>query len=400
MKWEWLGAISIEPLPSTAGAEGNDLDIGLFQHKSGPPEDWTGQSCGGTLKMSSGQSKTDQKDLGVALVGYGFAGKTFHAPLIAVTPGLQMRTVVSQDAGKVHADFPETNVVAYLGAVLTDPDIDLVVIATPNALHAPQAHAALEAGKHVVVDKPFAATLEEAQSVTAHAERAGRVLSVFQNRRWDGDFLTLRRLIAAGELGAVRHFESHFDRFRPDLRNRWRERAEPGSGLWFDLGSHLLDQALQLFGRPQAIYADFAMQREGSETTDYFHVLLRYPESRAMLHASVLVPDGRLRFAVHGTKGSFITQGLDGQENLLKTGLRPGSADWRHDAEPGTLTPGAGNSRQVAIEPGDYCAYYSQIRDCLNGQGPNPVPPSQALETMELLTIAARSAAEGREIAC
>ena len=379
---------------------GNDLDISLFQHESATPDNWTGQCCDGTHQVSSGQSKNHQKDLGVALVGYGFAGKTFHAPLIAVTPGLKLRTVVSRDAGKVHADFPEAAVVADLAIALAEPNIDLVVIATPNALHAPQAHAALAAGKHVVVDKPFAVTLAEAQSVSAHAERAGRVLSVFQNRRWDGDFLTVRRLIAEGELGAVRHFESHFDRFRPDLRNCWRERAEPGSGLWFDLGSHLLDQALQLFGRPQAIYADFAMLRERSETTDFFHVLLRYPQSRAILHASALVPDGRLRFAVHGTKGSLITQGLDGQENLLKAGLRPGSTGWHLDAEPGTFTPGEGSPRQVAIESGDYCAYYSQIRECLNGQAPNPVPPSQALDTMELLAIAAQSAAERREIAC
>jgi len=334
------------------------------------------------------------------VVGYGFAGSIFHAPLITATPGLHLRTIVSQNPVKVRADFPDVSVAADLATALADPNIDLVVIATPNALHAPQAHAALAARKHVVVDKPFAVTLDEARSVAAHGEQANRVLSVFQNRRWDGDFLTVRRLIAEGGLGAVRHFESHFDRFRLALRSRWREQAQPGSGLWFDLGSHLLDQALQLFGRPQAIYADFAMHRERSEAVDYFHVLLRYSDLRAILHASALVVEGRLRFAVHGTAGSFVKYGLDGQEASLKAGLRPGGIGWGEDANPGVFTPGEGSPSPVLAEPGDYPRYYAEIRDCINGHGPNPVPPSQALETMEILMIAIQSAAERREIAC
>jgi predicted dehydrogenase len=341
-----------------------------------------------------------QNGFGVALVGYGFAGKTFHAPLLAATPGLHLRMVVSQDPAKVRADWPDMQVVGDLAAALNEPRIDLVVIATPNALHAPQAHAALAGGKHVVIDKPFAATLDQARALVAHAQQTGRVLSVFHNRRWDGDFMTLRRLINAGVLGDIRHFESHFDRFRPELRSRWRERAEPGSGLWFDLGSHLLDQALQLFGRPRAIYADFAAHRQGSETTDYFHVQLRYPHQRAILHASALVADGALRFAVHGTSASLITHGLDSQEALLKAGLRPGSAGWRPTAEPGRLTPGGGSPLRVPIDAGDYVAYYSQLRDCLAGSAPNPIPPSQALETMELLALAAQSDAERRELSC
>jgi predicted dehydrogenase len=210
----------------------------------------------------------------------------------------------------------------------------------------------------------------------------------------------LQRLIPNGELGEIRHFESHFDRFRPHLRDRWRERPEPGSGLWFDLGSHLLDQALKLFGRPQSIYADFAALREGSETTDYFHVVLRYPQSRVILHASTLVADGRLRFAVHGTQGSLVIQGLDAQEALLKAGVRPGGASWHPEPNPASFTPGDGSPSPMAIELGNYGAYYAQLRDCLLGRGANPVPPSQALETMQLLTIAARSNAERREVAC
>jgi predicted dehydrogenase len=187
----------------------------------------------------------------VALVGYGFVGKTFHAPLIAATPGLLLHTVVSSDPAKVLADHPGVKVAPDLDAALADPEIDLVVIATPDPLHAPQAHAALDAGKAVVIDKPFAVTLDEARAVADHAQRAGKLLSVFHNRRWDSDFLTLKALIADGSLGEIVQYESHFDRFRPVVRDRWREK--PGAGALLDLGPHLIDQALQLFGPPLAV---------------------------------------------------------------------------------------------------------------------------------------------------
>ncbi|MEL0253298.1 MAG: Gfo/Idh/MocA family oxidoreductase, partial [Novosphingobium sp.] len=180
----------------------------------------------------------------VALVGYGFAGKTFHAPLIMAEPALNLAAVVSRDPAKVHADLPGIQVEADIVAVLADPSIELVVIATPNDSHAPLAHAAIDAEKAVVVDKPLALTLAEAQAISDHAAQRGTVLSVFHNRRWDGDFLTISRLIAEGSIGKVVHFESHFDRFRPQVRDRWRENPGPGSGVWADLGPHLVDQAL------------------------------------------------------------------------------------------------------------------------------------------------------------
>ncbi|HJS36130.1 MAG TPA: oxidoreductase, partial [Pseudoxanthomonas sp.] len=242
--------------------------------------------------------------LNVALVGYGFVGKVFHAPLIQATPGLALHTVVSRDAGKVHADWPRMLVTADTHAAFADPAVDLVVIASPNDSHAPLAIEALGQGKHVVVDKPFTLTLREAREVVAAAVHAGRVASVFQNRRWDGDFLTVRRLIDEGRLGRVAEFHSHFDRFRPTVQDRWRERDEPGGGLWYDLGPHLIDQALQLFGLPVGISADIARLRDGAQAPDYFDVTLRYPQHRAILHASALVAGNGLRFAVHGTRGS------------------------------------------------------------------------------------------------
>ena len=243
--------------------------------------------------------------LNVALLGYGYAGKTFHAPLIAATPGLRLAAVASSDPAKVRADLPDATVLPDAAAVLAQADLDLVVIATPNDTHADLARRALEAGRHVVVDKPFTLTLAEARELADLAASAGRVLSVFHNRRWDADFLTLRRLVADGTLGEVLALESRFDRFRPEVRKRWREAAIPGGGLWYDLGPHLVDQALRLFGPPDAVYADLALQRPGAEAVDYCHVLLRYPRRRVVLHASMLVAGDSPRFAAHGLRGQL-----------------------------------------------------------------------------------------------
>ncbi len=339
--------------------------------------------------------------LNVALVGYGYVGKTFHAPLIAATPGLILHTVVSSDATKVAADFPKTRVVADLETALADPAIDLVVIATPNALHAPQALAALAAGKNVVVDKPFAVTAAEARGMADAAEAAGKLLAVFHNRRWDSDFLTLKRLIAEGALGQIVQYESHFDRFRPAVRDRWRERAGPGSGAWMDLGPHLLDQALVLFGQPLGVSADIGIQREGAGADDYFHVVLRYPTLRVILHGSLLTAASDLRLAVHGTGGSFVKQGLDPQEGQLKAGMVPGAPGYGLDGRPGVLTTVVNEAQvhaDVDAEPADYRAFYAGVREAIVAGAPSPVPVTEALRVMELLELAVRASAERREI--
>ncbi len=342
--------------------------------------------------------------LNVALVGYGFVGKLFHAPLINATAGLRLHTVVSTRPADVRADLPAVRVVPALDDALADASVDLVVIATPNQLHAPQAHAALQAGKHVVVDKPFTVSVDEARDLIAHADRAGRVLSVFHNRRYDSDFVTLHDLIEVGALGEVTQYESHFDRFRPEPQLRWREQPGPGAGLWFDLGSHLIDQALQLFGTPIGITADIAVQRDGGVTDDYFHALLRYPRTRVILHASTLMSAHALRFSVHGTAGSFIKQGMDSQEDALKAGRTPGDAGWGHDPRPGTLTTATATgddtttTRTVAGIPGDYRHYYAAVRSAILGTGSNPVPATQALTVMELLAAGLESSVIRREI--
>ena len=339
--------------------------------------------------------------LNVALVGYGFVGKVFHAPLIQATPGLALHTVVSRDAGKVHADWPRMLVTADTHAAFADPAVDLVVIASPNDSHAPLAIEALGQGKHVVVDKPFTLTLREAREVVAAAVHAGRVASVFQNRRWDGDFLTVRRLIDEGRLGRVAEFHSHFDRFRPAVQDRWRERDEPGGGLWYDLGPHLLDQALQLFGVPEAISADIARLRDGARAPDYVDATLRYPHHRVILHASTLVAGNGLRFAVHGTRGSYLKHGLDVQEDQLRAGMAPGAPGWGVDTRAGEIVAerdGRLVTEVAQAEAGDYRRYYAGIRDAiLQGTAP-PVTTQEALDVMRLIELGVQSSEAQRAI--
>ncbi|MFV3128582.1 oxidoreductase [Niveispirillum sp. KHB5.9] len=338
-----------------------------------------------------------------ALIGFGYAGQTFHAPLIAATPGLELAAIVSGNPDKVRGSWLSVPVVADVAAILADPSIDLLVIATPNDTHADLTRRALAAGKNVAVDKPFTVNLDEARELAALARQSGRVLSVFHNRRWDADFLTLSDLIKRGDLGRVTQFESHFDRFRPVPRDRWRERAGvPGAGLWHDLGPHIIDQALCLFGRPAGIFADIGTQRPGGGAPDYFHVLLSYADGlRVILHGSMLIPDSGLRFAVHGDGGSFIKRGLDSQEDMLKAGNRPGCDGWGADPSPGLLTriiDGTPQAETVPGTAGDYRRYYGAVQAAIAGTGDNPVTADEAVTVMELIEAGYKSAIQGRVI--
>ncbi|QQP99401.1 oxidoreductase [Lysobacter enzymogenes] len=336
--------------------------------------------------------------LRVALIGYGFAGKTFHAPLIAATPGLELAVVGSSDAAKVGADLPAVAVVADPLQAATDARAELVVIATPNHSHAPLARAAMAAGKHVVVDKPFTLNLAEARELAALAQRHDRLLSVFQNRRWDSDYLGIKQAVESGRLGAIAHFESHIDRFRPQVRERWREQAGPGTGVWWDLGPHLADQALQLFGPPERVFASLALQREGAVVADWAHVVLEYPRLRAILHAGMLAAGGSPRFLVHGSSGSLLKAHADRQEAQLLAGLTPGAPGWGEDPDP-LHWFGPARAEHWPTPAGDQRGYYAAVRDAIRGQGLNPVPPEQAVALMAVLEAAAESAAQGRAIA-
>lgn len=342
------------------------------------------------------------RELKVGIVGYGFATKTFHAPLISSVPGLKLSIISSSHLETVQEDWPGVAAVSDAAEIFTHPDIDLVVIPTPNQTHFPLAQAALAAGKHVVVDKPFTVTLDEAHRLQQQANAAGKLLSVFHNRRWDADFLTLRQILASGQLGKIVHFESHFDRYRPLVRARWREQALPGSGLWYDLGSHLLDQCLQLFGLPETIALDLAIQRTDAQSDDWFHAILRYGQMRVILHAGALVPVPAARFTVHGSQGSFIKLGLDTQEDTLKAGIYPPSLQWGADPQGAQLTLWQGEHASMNELPclsGNYPAYYAAVRDAILGQGPNPVSAEEAIQVIRLLELGLQSAQEGRVLA-
>ena len=343
--------------------------------------------------------------LRVGLIGYGYAGKTFHAPLVAAVPALELAAVASSDEAKVHADWPGVSVHATPASLIARDDIDLVVIATPNDTHHPLARDALLAGRHVVVDKPFTVKLDDARELVALARERGRLLSVFHNRRWDGDFLTLKQMLAHGALGRVVEMNSRHDRWRPEVRQRWRESAGPGAGLWFDLGPHLLDQALQLFGRPRAITLERDLTRDGALADDWFHASLRYDRLHVHLHAGMLVAASAPRFAVHGTLGSFVKEGLDAQEDALKAGVRPTwppQPGWGVDPGRALRVTRAGDgtaiSAPVALLPGAHMAYFAAIAAAIRNEAPNPVPPEEALAVMELIELGSASAAQRREL--
>ncbi|MGI4957876.1 MAG: oxidoreductase [Janthinobacterium lividum] len=334
----------------------------------------------------------------VGLIGYGYAGRTFHAPLIAATAGLQLVAVASSDAAKVHADLPDVVVVGDPMALAGADSVDLVVIASPNDTHVRLARAALDAGKAVVVDKPFTVDLADARALAAHAQRLGLLLSVFHNRRWDSDFLSVKRAIDDGLLGRVIHFESHVDRYRPQVRDRWREGSGSGSGIWFDLGPHLVDQALQLFSLPDRVQANLASQRTGALTDDWAHVLLEYDVRRVVLHAGMLVAGGSNRFVAHGETGSLVKRRLDRQEAQLMAGLRPGAPGWGADPDDMLFYDATGTERTLASVAGDQRVYYTRIFEALTGRGVNPVPPAQAVATMAVIDAAILSARTGRVV--
>lgn len=341
--------------------------------------------------------------LNVVLLGYGYAGKTIHAPLITSVTGLNLVAVCSSNAEKVLADFPAVKVSASLEESLTQTPIDVAVIATPNHTHFDLARHALLAGKHVVVDKPFTVTATQARELKKLAEQKGLVLSVFHNRRWDADFLTLRAVIASGKLGELVSFESRFERFRPEVRARWREQAGDGNGLWCDLGPHLLDQALQLFGCPVAIQADFAMQRKDAQAVDYFHVLLRYERLRVILHASMLAANESPRFVLRGYAGSYVKYGLDTQEDALKRGDFPGCTAWGYDSRDGALLMPTNQKKLaggVKNLSGDYRRFYTEFHDAILLKTANPVPLDDAVLVMELIELACESAKHGCEKSC
>ena len=339
----------------------------------------------------------------VALVGYGLAGSIFHAPLIVTTPGLRLAVVVTSSAERREQALRE-----HRGVVVVDTverlwerarEVDLVVVASPNRTHVPIGMAALEAGLHVVVDKPLAPTAAEGRRLADEARACGLVLVPFHNRRWDGDFLTLRRLLRDGELGDPYRFESRFERWRPLSKGGWRERGDPGEagGILFDLGSHLIDQAIVLFGPARRVYAELDLRRPGVEVDDDAFVALEHESGvRSHLYMSMVAAQLGARMRLFGSRAAFTKYGLDMQEAALRAGHRSDRRDLGEEPEDRWGLLGAGDDlRPVRTERGDYGHFYDGIVATIREGAPPPVAPADAIAGLEIIEAARLSAVRG-----
>lgn len=338
----------------------------------------------------------------VALVGYGFGGRVIHAPLIAAATGLELTTIVSSRSDEIRATWPKVTVATFDQA-LADPDIDLVVIVTPNDTHSALGHAALDAGKQVVIDKPFTASFGEAEALAGHAALVKRHLCVFQNRRWDGHILTAKRLLDEGRLGRLSEVNLRYDRLRAIQPERWHDRDLPGSGIWFNLGSHLADQAVHLFGRPLTVQADMFAQRPGAMKDDWFKVVLGYDGFRVTVSANMIAPFPGPVIEMQGASGAFVKYGQDTQEEMLKAGRVPGDAGFGVDAVAATFTPASGETigpaEAITCGPGRYLGFYDAMAAAISCDSPVPVPLEQSLLVMRLLDMGVQSARDGRRLA-
>ncbi|MEO7800446.1 MAG: oxidoreductase [Ginsengibacter sp.] len=344
----------------------------------------------------------------VGLIGFGVGGQVFHAPLLTTIKGLELISIRASKADQVaaaNARYPAAKVVATTEEIFNDDEVNLVVISTPNSAHLPLAAAALNAGKHVVVDKPFTITTKDADELIALAKQKDRLLTVYHNRRFDGDFDTLKKIIKHGWLGDVVEIESRFDRFRNFLKpDAWREDDQPGAGILYDLGSHLIDQALDLFGLPKAVTADLRCQREGSKVTDNFEVVLHYDRVKYSMKAGMLVKENLPRFSVFGTQGSFTKYGLDVQEEALKAGLTPlTKTNWGVESEAtwgriNTEYNGVHVTGKVESGVSNYADFYKNVYNAIANNEPLKVTAEQARNTIRIIELAIQSQAERRTI--
>ena len=346
-----------------------------------------------------------EDELQVALIGFGLGGSAFHAPFIATTPGMRLTAVVTaseQRREQVRRQYPDASIYDDAESLFHAANVDLVVVSTPNRTHASLAQLAIDADVPVLVDKPVAHSSAAARKLVTAARRRGVLLCAFQNRRWDGDFRTLRRLVDDGALGRVHRFESRFDRWRPEVRSTWKESAEPedAGGVLFDLGSHLIDQAIVLFGAVTQVYAELDRRRPGVDVEDDAFVALTHASGvRSQLWMSLVAAQEGPRFRVSGDRAAYTKWGTDVQEAALRAERRPGSPGWGEEPESAWGRLGIGDdARPVPTEPGDYRELYEQLGAALRGEAANPVDPMDAVRTLEIIEAARRSASERRVV--
>jgi predicted dehydrogenase len=325
------------------------------------------------------------------------SGKVFHAPLISAHQGFRLKTIVERSKNEAKLIYPHVNVVRSFEELLNDDEIELIVINTPDHTHAELAHKALMAGKHLVVEKPFTLQAGEGEDLINLSIRKNRLLSVFHNRRWDGDFLTVQKVVKNELLGRLVDFEAHFDRYRNFIQpNTWKEEPSTGTGTLYNLGSHLIDLALVLFGLPEAVTADIRNVREDSRVDDFFEVLLHYHRLRVAVKASYLVREPGYKYNLHGTQGSFVKYGTDPQEEALKLGHQPTERDWGVDPKENwgilnTEKQGLHYLGKVETIPGNYMAFYNNIYEALVHGKELAVKPSEAIEVIKIIETAIES---------
>lgn len=349
---------------------------------------------------------SDDRELKVGLIGFGLAGSSFHAPLIDAAANLSLAAIVTSNperADQAKQQYPRAEIYDSPDALWQNADaLDLVVIASPNSSHKPLAMAAMKAGLSVVVDKPLCANPEDGRELIAESRRRGVMLSVFQNRRWDGDFLTLQRLMKAGELGEIRRFESRFERWRPEPKPGWRQSggAEDAGGVLYDLGAHLIDQALVLFGPVETVYAELDQRYPNAEVDDDSFIALTHRNGvRSQLWMSSVAAHSGPRMRALGSKAAFVSRSLDGQETALRDGNRPDKSDWLKaiQGDDGALVAGE-DAQLVALEPGAYIEFYEAVSAALREGSAGPVDPADAVAGLEIVAAARRSSELGQVV--
>lgn len=333
-----------------------------------------------------------------AILSYGMSGEVFHGPLLHANAGFNLAVVVQRSSEKAKQHYPAVKVVKTVAEAIEDPAVELVVINTPNATHFDFTTKALLAGKHVVVEKPFTVTTKEADELIALAKKQGKTLSVFQNRRWDGDFLTVQKVLANKWLGKVVEFEAHYDRFRNYIEaNTWKEEAGAGTGILYNLGSHMLDQILVLFGMPKEIDARVGIQRPGGKVDDFYDLRLHYEGLNAIVKSSYLVREQGPRYIVNGTEGTFLgSNGVDPQEQALKDKKIPGSTGWGIHAREewgkiNTSINGLHVEASIETLPGDYRIFYQNFYEVIREGKPAAVKPEESRDVIKLIEAAYES---------
>ncbi|PJH91578.1 oxidoreductase [Bacillus sp. SN1] len=351
--------------------------------------------------LLKGRRKVDTIKVGI--LGYGLSGSVFHAPLLAVLEEYHISKVMTSRTEEVKRDFPDAEVVHELEDITNDPAIELVIVTTPSGLHYEHAMACIQAGKHVVIEKPMTAKAEEGEKLKKAADEKGVLLSVYHNRRWDNDFLTIKKLIADGSLEDINTYQVSYDRYRPEVQARWREKEGSATGTLYDLGSHIIDQALHLFGLPKAVTANVMAQRENAETVDYFHLTLDYGKLQAILYGGSIVPANGPRYQIHGQHASFMKYGIDGQEDALRAGRKPEDDSWGADDPEfyGKLTTVHGTDKKTETIPsvnGSYLSYYRKIAESIREGSALPVTAEEGIDVIRIIEAAMKSSEEKRTI--